>query len=238
MPLLLTAFEATWGPGTRPQAASWSDCCGEPCSGTHTHNTHLVSVVTQLAASRVRAVHRDALSQWHACKNGWCQPSCKPHTAFMHARNIHVHDTSTRLCDGWHHHASTPHTHTCVCVSIPTHQHGCMHTHQYVCVYFSEHVHVCRYVLIMHILLNMAHAYINMHMNICMHMNSEVCLEVIVNVCVCAYVCVCMHVYVVYKCMWMRMFMSICRQCMWIRTCILYIYIYIYIFICICLCIC
>ena len=32
---LLTALEATWGPGTRPQTDSWSGCCRDPCSGTH-----------------------------------------------------------------------------------------------------------------------------------------------------------------------------------------------------------
>ncbi len=78
---------------------------------THTHTyTQTLGQSGYAAGSRVRAVHRDALSQWHACKNGWCQPSCKPHTAF-----------STRLCDGWHHHASTLHTHA--------HTHTCINTY-------------------------------------------------------------------------------------------------------------
>ena len=49
---LLTASEATWGPRTRPQAASWSDCCWDSCAGT----------------GRVRAVRRlpHAWSRRHA----------------------------------------------------------------------------------------------------------------------------------------------------------------------------
>ena len=39
--LLLTALEVMWGPGTRPQAASWSDCRRDTCSGTHAQGWEL-----------------------------------------------------------------------------------------------------------------------------------------------------------------------------------------------------
>ena len=39
--LLLTRLKVMWGPGTRPQAASWSYCCWDSCSGTYAQGWEL-----------------------------------------------------------------------------------------------------------------------------------------------------------------------------------------------------